>query len=296
MISTADHQTGPPGVSSPASTKVAERVETAKATALTKQQERLRISALFSQYRQTHDVDLRDQLIQLHLGVVRYVAAKFAGRGESFEDLNQVGCIGLMKAVERFDPERGFQFVTFAFPTITGEIQRYFRDIGWAIRVPRAIQERWVVCDKAVEALTRQYGRSPTIPEIAARIGVPEELVLEAQEARQSRTLASIDALQSTDRDTSRMLNSLRCVDPNLEAVEEHLFMNDLLACLSSSERLLIELRFQRQMSQRDIAHQLGVSQMQVSRLLNRALPKLREVYRKLTGHDPSTQPSMAVL
>lgn len=211
----------------------------------------------------------------MHLPLVEHLARRFRDRGESHDDLVQVGTIGLIKAVDRFDPERGVEFSTYATPTIVGEIKRHFRDRGWAIRVPRRLQEMRLALTRATAELTQSTGRSPTVRELAAHLGVSEDEVLEGLESAQAYATASLDS-GSDDPDAPALADTLGADDAALEGVEYRESLRPLLAALPERERRIIVLRFFRNMTQSQIAEEVGISQMHVSRLLARSLAQLR--------------------
>lgn len=234
---------------------------------------------LFTQYKRTHDVDLRDQLVLMHINLARYIAAKFGSRGESLDDLNQVASLGLLKAIDRYDADLGVEFTTYATPTIIGEIKRHFRDRAWAFKVPRRLQDLKVTVGRVGESLTNELGRSPTVPEIARKLGISEEEVLEAQELGQVYNLLSLDTdLEGEDdRKTSSLLDYLGCRDLALENVDNQIVLERAFAHLAGRERLILFLRFYMSMSQSEVARLLDISQMHVSRLQARALQKLKD-------------------
>jgi RNA polymerase sigma-B factor len=233
----------------------------------------------FEEYRATGDQQVRDELVVEYLGLARALARRYSGRGESMEDLQQVATVGLLKAVERFDPGRGLSFTTFAVPTITGEIKRHFRDRTWATRVPRALQELALRLTDSVRELNQELGRSPSIREIAERLGVDEELVLEAMEVSRSYTASSLDAPADDESNgTSRFDRVMGDVDAGYEAVEQRMTVDHLLSTLSERDRIIVTLRFFEYMTQSEIAARVGISQMHVSRLLARALDTLHGV------------------
>ncbi|HET6153129.1 MAG TPA: RNA polymerase sigma factor SigF [Marmoricola sp.] len=219
--------------------------------------------------------DLRAALIELHLPLVEHCARRFVHRGEPFEDLAQVGTIGLIKAVDRFDLERGVEFSTYATPTIIGEIKRHFRDKGWAVRVPRRLQELRMSIATATAELTQTLGRSPTAAEIAAQLEVRVEDVLEGIESANAYTTMSLDA--GTGEDAPAWIDSLGHTDDALEHVEIRESLRPLIERLPAREQQILVLRFFRQQTQSQIAEQVGISQMHVSRLLTRTLEKLRD-------------------
>ncbi len=219
----------------------------------------------------------RDALVRLHLPLVEHCARRFRNRGEPFEDLVQVGTIGLIKSVDRFDTERGVEFSTYATPTIIGEIKRYFRDKGWAIRVPRRLQELRMQIGTATAELTQSLGRSPTAAELAGHIGCTVEEIVEGIESSNAYSTLSLDASDdSDDGGAASMLDALGEVDAGLEHVEIRESIKPLLDQLDAREKKILLLRFFKNMTQSQIAEEIGVSQMHVSRLLNRTLEQLR--------------------
>jgi RNA polymerase sigma-B factor len=242
---------------------------------------RRRSAELFSQLRDeaasdtTHE-GAREGLVQLHLPLVEHCARRFRNRGEPFEDLVQVGTIGLLKSIDRFDLERGVEFSTYATPTIIGEIKRYFRDKGWAIRVPRRLQELRMQIGSASAELTQSLGRSPTPRELAERIGCSVEDILEGIESSNAYSTLSLDAGDDSDDGAASMLDAIGIEDENLEHVEIRESIKPLLDRLDAREKRILLLRFFRNMTQSQIAEEIGVSQMHVSRLLSRTLDQLR--------------------
>jgi RNA polymerase sigma-B factor len=219
----------------------------------------------------------REELVQLHLPLVDHCARRFANRGEPLDDLVQVGTIGLIKSVDRFDTDRGVEFSTYATPTIIGEIKRYFRDKGWAIRVPRRLQELRMSISSVTGDMSQELGRSPTPREIADKIGVSVEEVMEGIESANAYSTLSLDAGDSNDdRAGSSMLDSLGMDDEALNHVEIRESIKPLIEALPAREKRILLLRFFRGMTQSQIAEEIGVSQMHVSRLLNRTLEQLR--------------------
>jgi RNA polymerase sigma-B factor len=218
----------------------------------------------------------RDELVELNLPLVHHCARRFGSRGEPHEDLVQVGTIGLINAIDRFDPERGVEFSTYATPTILGEIKRHFRDKGWAVRVPRRLQELRLQINAVSGDLAQKLGRSPTPREISEAIGRPVEEVLEALESGQAYSTASLDAGSDDDDGASGLLNTLGTEDDNLALVEIRESLRPLLEGLEPREKRILLLRFFKNMTQSQIAADLGISQMHVSRLLNRTLERLR--------------------
>jgi RNA polymerase sigma-B factor len=219
----------------------------------------------------------REELVQLHLPLVDHCARRFANRGEPLDDLVQVGTIGLIKSVDRFDTDRGVEFSTYATPTIIGEIKRYFRDKGWAIRVPRRLQELRMSISSVTGELSQELGRSPTPRELADKIGVGVEEVMEGLESANAYSTLSLDAGDSGDDGGSMsMLDTLGMDDEALDHVEIRESIKPLIEQLPSREKTILMLRFFRGMTQSQIASEIGVSQMHVSRLLSRTLEELR--------------------
>jgi RNA polymerase sigma-B factor len=246
------------------------------------------VDARFAEFRRTGDRRLRDALVEEHVPLAQYLSRRFAHRGEPHEDLLQVALLGLLKAVERFDPERGLQFSTFATPTIVGELKRHFRDRGWAMRVPRRVQELHVQLSRAVGALSQTNGRSPTPGELATYLGVSEEEVLEAMEAGGMYRLASLDApAPAAADDGGDLLGTIGHDDDELERVDHADELGGLLAALPGRERSIVYLRFFRGLTQSEIAERVGISQMHVSRLLARSLDQLRREARGRVGAAP---------
>jgi len=219
---------------------------------------------------------IRDQLVEMHLPLVEYLARRFRNRGEPLDDLIQVATIGLIKSVDRFDLERGVEFSTYATPTIVGEIKRHFRDKGWAIRVPRRLQELKLSLTKATSELSQKLGRSPTVAELAGHLGMSEEEVLEGLESANAYSAVSLDAPDGGDEDAPAVADSLGITDEALEGVEYRESLKPLLEKLPAREKRILMLRFFGNMTQSQIAAELGISQMHVSRLLARTLAQLR--------------------
>jgi RNA polymerase sigma-B factor len=219
----------------------------------------------------------RDDLVELHLPLVEHLARRFRNRGEAYDDLLQVGTIGLIKSVDRFDIDRGVEFSTYATPTIVGEIKRHFRDKGWSIRVPRRLQELRLALAAATADLTQELGRSPTVTELAVRIDVSEEEILEGIESANAYSTLSLDAPDSRESDGPSMVDALGADDDALIGVEDRESLKPLVAKLAPREKKILLLRFFRGMTQSQIAAEVGVSQMHVSRILTRTLEQLRQ-------------------
>jgi RNA polymerase sigma-B factor len=220
---------------------------------------------------------VRDELVEMHLPLVEYLARRFRNRGEPLDDLVQVATIGLIKSVDRFDLERGVEFSTYATPTIVGEIKRHFRDKGWAIRVPRRLQELKLSLTKATSELSQKNGRAPTVAELAQHLEMSEEEVLEGLESANAYSAVSLDAPDTGDDDSPAVADSLGTTDDSLEGVEYRESLKPLLEKLPPREKKILLLRFFGNMTQSQIAAELGISQMHVSRLLARTLAQLRE-------------------
>jgi RNA polymerase sigma-B factor len=229
----------------------------------------------FAQYAESRDRGLRDELVTAHMGLAEYLARRFTNRGEPLDDLMQVASLGLLKAVDRFDPDRGLEFSTYATPTIVGELKRHFRDKGWAVRVPRRVQELHLRLGAVVSTLSQELGRSPTIPEIAAAAKVSEEEVVEAIEAGHAYRFTSLDA-PAGNEDDSALSSQLGVEDQGLIDSEHRVALSPLIARFPPRERMILHLRFFEGLTQSEIAGRLGISQMHVSRLLARALAQLR--------------------
>jgi RNA polymerase sigma-B factor len=218
----------------------------------------------------------RDSLVSLHMPLVEHLARRFRNRGEPYDDLVQVATIGLIKAIDRFDSDRGVEFSTYATPTILGEIKRYFRDKGWAIRVPRRLQELRLSLTAATAELTQEQGRAPTVGELSERLGLPADLIIEGLESANAYNTLSLDAPDQNEADATTVLDGLGGEDEALESVEYRESLKPLLAQLDTREKRILTLRFFRGMTQSQIADEIGISQMHVSRLLARTLTELR--------------------
>ncbi|MGB9376074.1 MAG: RNA polymerase sigma factor SigF [Mycobacteriales bacterium] len=237
--------------------------------------------ALFEQFTSLEEGEarrqqVRDALVEMHLPLVEYLARRFRNRGEPYDDLVQVATIGLIKSVDRFDLERGVEFTTYATPTIVGEIKRHFRDKGWTIRVPRRLQELKLSLGKATSELSQRNGRSPTVAELAAHLGVSEEEILEGLESANAYSAVSLDAPDGSDSDSPAVADTLGAVDEAMEGVEYRESLKPLLERLPPREKKILLLRFFGNMTQSQIATEIGISQMHVSRLLARTLTQLR--------------------
>jgi RNA polymerase sigma-B factor len=226
---------------------------------------------------------LRAELVVAHLNLVRYLAVKFANRGEPLDDLIQVGTVGLLKAIDRFQVDRGVEFTTYGTPTIVGEIKRYFRDKGWAVKVPRRLQELNLAVNRAVEKLAVKLEHSPTIAELAEHLHASEEEILEAQELGAAYNLLSLDSEMASegDKKSQRLADYVGATDAGLELLEDRANLERAFEVLTGRERVILYLRFYESISQTEIAKRLSVSQMHISRLQQKALEKLRAVLKE---------------
>src|ERR687884_1131727 len=234
--------------------------------------------ALLRRYHEQGDLAAREQLIEQYMSLVRSLARRYSYRGEQLEDLVQIGAIGLIKAIDRFDVDRGVELTTYATPNIIGEIKRHFRDKGWSVRVPRGLQELNVRLSRLIEQLTVQLERSPTIAELAKAAGVEEEEVLEALETGQAYTTVSLSAPSAGgENDDLDPLESLGELEHEYEVSEDRAVLAPGWRVLDDRERKILHLRFFEGLTQSQIAEQVGISQMHVSRLIRRSLEKIRE-------------------
>ncbi|HET9341624.1 MAG TPA: SigB/SigF/SigG family RNA polymerase sigma factor [Candidatus Eremiobacteraceae bacterium] len=233
----------------------------------------------FSQYAASSDPEIREELVVAHLNLVRYLAVRFANRGESIDDLIQVGTVGLIKAIDRFDNERGVEFTTYATPTIIGEIKRHFRDKGWAVKVPRRLQELNLAVNRAVETLALELGRSVTVSDLATRLEASVEEIIESQELGQAYNVLSLDTELAAEGEarSATLLDYVGAHDEALELFENKANLEAAIHVLDPRERVIVYLRFYENLSQTEIAKRLNVSQMHVSRLQARALAKLKQ-------------------
>ncbi|MFF8288911.1 RNA polymerase sigma factor SigF [Streptomyces sp. NPDC016309] len=224
--------------------------------------------------------DVRNTLIEMNMSLVRYAAGRFRSRGaDEMEDIVQVGMIGLIKAIDRFELTREVEFTTFAVPYIVGEIKRFFRDTSWAVHVPRRLQEARVELARATEELRTRLGRTPTVKELATLMNLTEEEVIEARLASNGYNSSSLDATINSDSDDGEaaLANFIGAEDPAMELVEDFHALAPLLAELDDRDRQIIHMRFVEELTQSQIGERLGCSQMHVSRLLSRTLKRLRE-------------------
>jgi RNA polymerase sigma-B factor len=248
---------------------------------------------LLRRYHEEGNLQAREQLIEQYMSLVRSLARRYSYRGEQLEDLVQIGAIGLIKAIDRFDLDRGVELTTYATPNIIGEIKRHFRDKGWSVRVPRGLQELNVQLSRLVEQLTVQLGRSPTISELAKAAGTEEEEVLEALEsgrAYSSLSLSSGGGGGSDDGEDLDPLESIGTEEHQYEVSEDRAVLAPGFRVLDDRERMILHLRFFKGLTQSQIAQQVGISQMHVSRLIRRSLEKIREEI----AAEEETEPKIA--
>jgi RNA polymerase sigma-B factor len=234
---------------------------------------------LLRRYRRAEDPALLEEIVKRFEPLARSVARRYHARGEPLEDLTQVAMVGLLKAISRFEPDRGFAFTSYATPTMLGELKRYFRDSGWAVHVPRGVKERALEVANVTDELGAKLGRSPSLSEVAEAMGCTEEQTLEAIEAYHARLAAPLEA-GSDDEEAGvpALAAVLGAEDVRLEQAEYLTMIAKGVETLSDADRLILYLRFGRDMTQSEIAARIGTSQMQVSRLLHAAIEKIREV------------------
>jgi RNA polymerase sigma-B factor len=234
---------------------------------------------LLRRWRLDGDIEARQELITMYLPLVRSLARRYAARGEHFDDLVQVGAIGLIKAIDRFDLDRGVELTTYATPNIVGEIKRYFRDKGWSVRVPRGLQELNIRINKLIDELVPKLQRSPTINEIAQAAGVEPADVLEALETSQAYNSVSLQSSLGGEHseEEAMLIDYLGQEEQNYDVMEDRTVLAPGFAKLDKRERTILYLRFFEGLTQSQIAARVGISQMHVSRLIRRSLEKLRE-------------------
>jgi len=236
------------------------------------------VKELFSEYQKSGSIEIRDQLVELHLYLVDFLAKRFRNRGEALDDLIQVATIGLIKAVDRYDMGREVEFTTYATPTIVGTLKRHFRDSKWAIRVPRRLQELNLQVNEVISALTQDFKRAPSIAEIAEALKVSEEEIIEAMETSKAYTLISLDSERSDENDEAfSLIDFIGEEDKELTGYNERSSLVNIMKGIGQQEKKLLYLRFIKGLTQTEIADQLNISQMHVSRLLRRTLDLLRQ-------------------
>jgi len=245
--------------------------------------------ALLRRYHEQGDLAAREQLIEQYMSLVRSLARRYSYRGEQLDDLVQIGAIGLIKAIDRFDIDRGVELTTYATPNIIGEIKRHFRDKGWSVRVPRGLQELNVQLSRLIEQLTVQLARSPTISELATAAGVEEEAVLEALESGRAYSSLSLSTGGGYD-DNGEIdpLESIGTEEHQYSVSEDRAALEPGFRVLDERERMILHLRFFKGLTQSQIAAQVGISQMHVSRLIRRSLEKIRDEIASDEKPEPS--------
>lgn len=243
------------------------------------------VDALLIAYHRGGDREARDQALTESMPLVRALARRYSGRGEPFEDLVQVGTVGLIKAVDRFDVDRGVQFSSYAAPTIVGEIRRHFRDKAWAMHVPRRLKELGVRLSRVLDQLTTELGRSPTIAELAQATGSDEEEVIDALDSAHAYSTRSLDA-QFDEGGEGTLADRLGTDETGYDEVDESSLVAVGLGALDERERRIVELRFFDELTQSQIAAEIGISQMHVSRLLRRALTVMRGRLEEVSSAD----------
>lgn len=233
---------------------------------------------LFRAWLTTGDTNARTALIERFMPLARSLARRYQRSGEPLEDLVQVAAVALVKAIDRYDPARGYAFSSFAVPTIAGELKRYFRDHSWTVRPPRDLQELTLRVETALTRLTQQLDRSPTTQELATAAGLNDEQVLEALQARRGRSAVSLQTPQGDPSDAMTLGDTIGAEDPEIERAEQRAALDDLLKTVPARAREMVRLRFEEDMTQAEIGALFGVSQMQVSRILRQTLEQLRLV------------------
>jgi RNA polymerase sigma-B factor len=234
-------------------------------------------ATLLARYRDGDEV-AREDVIARFLPLARQLARRYARGNEPLDDLFQVASMGLLKAIDRYDPARGFAFSTFAVPTIVGELKRYFRDTGWAVHVPRPIQDRIGQVNRVIGELSRELGRSPTSAEIAKSLGCSMEDVVEAMEASSAFDALSLETSRSSEEDGGGYAETVGVDDAGYEMVEYAAAIEPVMKAMPPRDQLILRLRFERDLTQSEIAERLGISQMHVSRIIRRSLSRLRTV------------------
>jgi RNA polymerase sigma-B factor len=233
---------------------------------------------LLIRYHREGDPAAREQLVERFLPLARQLARRYQRGGEQLDDLVQVASLGLLKAIDRFEPERETAFSSFAVPTILGELKRHFRDKGWSVRVPRDLQEMAVKVDRIADEMSRELGRAPTPAEIAQRTGATQEQVLEAREAAGAYRAVSLDRPRSEDEEEGdSYADAVGADDPGFARAENAATVDRLMSVLSEREREVLRLRFEEDLTQSEIGRRVGVSQMHVSRLIRQSVARLRD-------------------
>jgi RNA polymerase sigma-B factor len=236
------------------------------------------VSLLFTRFRRDHNAEDLEVLVLRFLPLAQHLARRYS-TGAEREDLEQIASLALVNAIHRFDPGRGTAFTSFAFPTIIGELKRYFRDCGWSVRVPRSLQELAARVEQTIAPMTAELGRTPTAEEIARRLETTVELVLEARASASAHRADSLDRRLGEGDDAGTLVERLGGEDPGYREVEDNVDVDRLLATLPAKEREALRLRFREDLVQREIGERLGISQMHVSRLIGQAIERLQETH-----------------
>jgi RNA polymerase sigma-B factor len=234
--------------------------------------------ALFARYEDPDDPVDRNAVVERFLPLARQIAARYQRGGEPFDDVFQVACLGLVKAVDRFDVERGVTFSSYAVPTITGEIKRHVRDRAWSVRVPRDLQERSLRVERVLADLIRDSGRQPSVDDVAQAVGIEPEDVLEAMQAAGAYRAASLDAPRAAAEDGGNLGDTVGTLDDGYDGAEQRALLRTLMRLLTLREQNVIRMRFEQDLTQAEIGRRIGVGQMQVSRILRHSIARLRTV------------------
>jgi RNA polymerase sigma-B factor len=246
-----------------------------------------RDAVLLRRYHRSGDLAARDELVEHGLPLVRALARRYAGKGEALDDLVQVGCLGLLKAIDRFEDDAGHRFVSFAVPTITGEIKRHFRDHSWTVHVPRSVQELDARVEEASARLSASMGRAPSVAEIAAELGEPEDRVREGLRGGRAHTALSLDHPVGDGIAADDLMGA---TEDGYRAAEDRIVLREACRALDARDRRIVGMRFVGDRLQREIAEEIGVSQMQVSRLLRRAVGRMRAEIERPGDERPEVE------
>jgi len=230
---------------------------------------------LHRRYARSRDPQLREQLVHRYLPLARYAASQYTRGGEPFDDLLQVASVGLLKAIDRFDPDNGAAFSSYALPTMTGELRRHFRDRSWSVRPPRDLQEQALAVERATDELRRRTGRTPSVTDVADHTGFSHEVVLDAREALSARTASSLSAPTGGDDDDPGLEHRIGAEDAGYASVEARTTIEAMARVLTPREREIVRLRFEQDLTQAEIGEIVGLSQMHISRVLRTAIQRL---------------------
>ena len=235
-----------------------------------------RDDTLFRRYRAERTSALRRELVERWMPLARQLAAHYRVRDEAYEDLLQVASLGLLKAINGYDPDRGIAFSSYAVPTILGEVRRYFRDKAWSVRVPRALQELALDVEKCATRMTTELGRAPTVDELAEQLDTTAEAVLEAKQAGDAYSATSLESSRGEDPDAPTLGDTLGSLDGGFHAAEDRATLTTLLVSIPERDREVLRLRFEEDLTQTEIAYRIGVSQMAISRIIRRSIDRMR--------------------